>query len=76
MFALLNSFRDIPSMFRTVADICQPRFFALLGALGFWQRKEPLGTELIAYIERIGERLKTPKFYRLLTRDRSHLIQS
>ena len=72
VFALLvNSFRDIPSYVSEQLPIFAGRVsFALLGALGFLAKgKEPLGTELIAYIERIAEkRLKTPKFYRLLTR--------
>ncbi len=72
VFALLvNSFRDIPSYVSEQLPIFASRVsFALLGALGFLAKgKEPLGTELIAYIERIAEkRLKTPKFYRLLTR--------
>lgn len=44
--------------------------FKLLDMLGFLAKgKEPLAKELVAYIERIAEkRLKTPKFYRLLTR--------
>ncbi|MBI5449449.1 DNA repair protein RecO [Candidatus Gottesmanbacteria bacterium] len=44
--------------------------FSLLELLGFLAKgKEPVAAEIVSYIERIAEkRLKTPKFYRLLTR--------
>lgn len=71
VFALLvHSLGEIPRYASEQLPIFAGRVsFALLAALGFLAKgKEPLGTELIAYIERIAEkRLKTPKFYRLLT---------
>lgn len=72
VFALLvDSLGEIPRYTSEQLPIFAGRVsFALLTTLGFLAKgKEPLGTELIAFIERIAEkRLKTPKFYRLLTR--------
>lgn len=72
VFVLLTrSFGDISSYSPQQLPVFAGRVsFSLLTVLGFLVKgKEPVATELIAYIERIAEkRLKTPKFYRLLTR--------